>query len=309
MNGILPRLIDPKLQAVPEMACSIDIFDGFGNAGLGNVPQMNAMEEYESKFSVPRIEEFKTEPSISPGASAPSVTDMASPFVSSPVVLSPGIDFSHGLPPQDFNSMSDMVMSPVGPRPNEQLNTPGGVGGQQHQQSLPQTHPHHASSQQHPPHQQQSHQPHQQQHNPHQTIPMFQGVNHSHNMNGHFQNSMHTGMSQPPNIAAITSHVSSQHPQGLGVGMGSGYGAGGAVMNGSLGQIGQGMTSGMMMRQQPPRANSFAHPQPSQLRTVGDFQALQRTNSDMTAMTPLSVMGSSSGGMSTEIDFNTLPSR
>jgi len=58
--------------------------------------------------------------------------------------------------------------------------------------------------------------------------------------------------------------------------------------------------NGMMMRPQPQRSNSFAL-QARQIRTVGDFQALQRANSDMSTINQLAM-----GSMGTEIDFNTL---
>ncbi|KAK0619346.1 hypothetical protein B0T14DRAFT_430413 [Immersiella caudata] len=60
-------------------------------------------------------------------------------------------------------------------------------------------------------------------------------------------------------------------------------------------------TNGLLSRPQAQRANSFAIGGP-QLRTVGDFQALQRVNSDMT---PMNTMGMNTMGR--ELDFNTLP--
>ena len=60
--------------------------------------------------------------------------------------------------------------------------------------------------------------------------------------------------------------------------------------------------SGMLQRQQPQRANSFAMSAPQQLRTVGDFQALQRANSDMSTISSLGM-----NSMGPELDFNTLP--
>jgi len=59
--------------------------------------------------------------------------------------------------------------------------------------------------------------------------------------------------------------------------------------------------NGLLSRPQPQRANSFAIGGP-QLRTVGDFQALQRVNSDMTSMNTLGM-----NTMGRELDFNTLP--
>jgi hypothetical protein len=93
-------------------------------------------------------------------------------------------------------------------------------------------------------------------------------------------------------------------------------------MNGVNNGMNNGMTSpmapgmnpnNMMARPVPQRANTFAM-QTQQLRTIGDFQALQRGSSDMNPMSPLGVpnMGSNmtpnmGPGMTTEMDFNTLP--
>ena len=312
MNDVLPRVVSPMLQKAPDMACNIDIFDGFGNAGLGNVPALTPMDEYESKFTIPRIEEIKSEPPSSPSDGSP--VDMGAPFVSSPVVLAPGIDFPHGLPSQDFNSMADMVMSPIGPGTGSQLNAPGGIPGQQ---QLPQPHQNQSPLQHQPPQQQQQHQQYPQQHRPHlsqhqHSIAALQGTNNN-NMNVPFQNSMHPGMNQVPSPGGI-SQAPRQQP-GLHGSIDHGF-ASGQVMNTSLGHMGQAMmpgAQGMMMRQQATRANSFSINQASHLRTVADFQALQRTNSDMSVMTSMSPMspmsGGGGGGMSAEIDFNTLPAR
>lgn len=64
--------------------------------------------------------------------------------------------------------------------------------------------------------------------------------------------------------------------------------------------MGPGMNGGNMMgRQQPQRSNSFA----PQIRTIGDFHALQRANtSDLSPMTPLGI-----SNMGPELDFNSLP--
>ena len=72
-------------------------------------------------------------------------------------------------------------------------------------------------------------------------------------------------------------------------------------MNNSLGQ---GMNGANMMGRQPlQRTNSFAMGgQPAQIRTVGDFHAIQRSGSDVNPMTPLGL-----SNMGPEMDFNTLP--
>ena len=38
VHDVLPRLANPMLQNAPESACNIDIFDGFGNAGMAQPP-------------------------------------------------------------------------------------------------------------------------------------------------------------------------------------------------------------------------------------------------------------------------------
>lgn len=95
------------------------------------------------------------------------------------------------------------------------------------------------------------------------------------------------------------------------------------MMNGANNGMNNGMTSPMggsamnannlIARQVPQRANSFAMQQNPQIRTIGDFHALQRTNSDLNPMSPLGVpnMGSNltpnmGPGIGTEMDFNTL---
>lgn len=87
----------------------------------------------------------------------------------------------------------------------------------------------------------------------------------------------------PPNIG-LSSSV--HHNPGLGTGMANGMGQPGG-------------SNGLIARPQPPqRANSYAIGGP-QIRTVADFHALQRVNSDMTTMGTL--------GMARDLDFNTLP--
>lgn len=57
----------------------------------------------------------------------------------------------------------------------------------------------------------------------------------------------------------------------------------------------------MMQRQMPNRASSFAMNPNPQLRTIGDFQALQRANSDITTMGSLGMNNSLQAG--SEMDF------
>ncbi|CAK7275202.1 hypothetical protein SEPCBS119000_006574 [Sporothrix epigloea] len=96
VHEILPRLINPMLQSPPDVAFDVDIFDGFGNAGM--VPQ-----QY-----VP-LEEFKTDGSSS-AEGAPSLQDVHSPFLSSPPIMSPGMDLSHNIK-SEFSPIADLMHS------------------------------------------------------------------------------------------------------------------------------------------------------------------------------------------------------
>lgn len=81
VHDVLPRLASPMLQTVPEPSNSIDanidIFDGFGNAGMGTASVLPA--HFENK----RIEEI-----ASPNGDGRDNT----PFTS-PAILTPGMDY------------------------------------------------------------------------------------------------------------------------------------------------------------------------------------------------------------------------
>lgn len=279
VNYILPRMANPMLQNAPETAnnaCNMDIFDGFGNAGMAQ-PPMYQTEEYDDKFAVPRIEELSSD-SGSPNGT--SKNDMNSPFVSSPSILSSGGDLGQGLP--EFNSIPDIVMSPMGPNPSSQQTS-------SFNSQPPHQHQHQQSMQNQP----QQHRA--QQHQQHQSISGFQNLNPQLNLH------------QAQNMSIPS--------RGLNNGMGMGQGHMGNAMNpgmnnninnpmnnGLQSPLGPGMTgNNMMARQAPPlqRANSFATPQ---IRTIADFHALQRANSEMNVISPLGITN-----MGTEMDFNTLP--
>ncbi|KAB5576019.1 hypothetical protein GE09DRAFT_612711 [Coniochaeta sp. 2T2.1] len=269
VNHILPRLANTMLQNAPENAsnaCNMDIFDGFGNAGMAQ-PAMFQTEEYDNKFAIPRIEELSNN-SGSPNGT--SKNDMNSPFVSSPAMMSPGGEMS-GLP--DFNSIPEMVMSPMGGSSGSQHNG-GSFNGQPAQQH------------QHQPHMQQQHP---QQHQQHQSISGFQNLNSQLNL------------PQNMNIPQQGMQMGQGIPN-LGNGMNSGMNNN--MNNGLQSPIGPGMAANNMMgRQAPPqRANSFNMTQTPQIRTIGDFHALQRANSDMNVISPLGI-----NNMGQEMDFNTLP--
>ncbi len=256
IHDILPRLANPMLQNAPESACNIDIFDGFGNAGMAQ-PPVFPTEDYDNKFAVARIDDLSTDSGSSSG-SAPS-NDVNSPFVSSPPIMSPGLEIPRTMS-TDFNSMTEMVMSPMGHAPpGSSISAQGGMNGQsahQHQ------HQQHALAMQ--------------------------------NMNQQMQ-SLNPNISQAPSVT-LNSQPLNQGMINQGLNQGLGRIAGGLTT-----LMGQPMAGNMMSRPpQPQRANSFAMARP--IHTVGDFQALQRANSDMSTINSLQM-----NPMGIEMDFNTLP--
>ena len=260
VHDAVPRLANPMLQNAPESALAaaacIDIFDGFGNAGMAQV-SVYPCDEYESKYALPRVDEMNTDTHSSSGG-PPSSNDMNSPFVSSPPIMSPGIDGANGLA-GDFTSMPDLVMSPLSHAPPSSLGTPNGMNGQPSQ------------------------------HSQHPSMSAFQSM-------GSQLQTMGGNISPPPDInttmgpsMGIRSQIHLSH--GLNHGMNH-------AMHGH--GLNHNHNHNLTSRPQPQRTASFALP--PQVRTVGDFQALQRANSGMDPMSPLGM-----NPMGTEINFNTLP--
>jgi hypothetical protein len=271
------------LQNAPDNpnACSIDIFDGFGNAGMAQ-PPMFQTEEYDNKFAIPRIEEMSNDSGSPTGVPK---NEMNSPFVSSPAMMSPGGDMQHGMP-NEFNSLPDMVMSPMGGSTGS-LHA-GSFNGQPNGQQSHQ----HQSQPQHQPQFQPQHQQHGQQHQQHHSISGFQNLNPQLNLH------------QPPNMNVTSQGLAPNMGIGQGISsMGNGINHSvNHVMNSGLASpLGPHMNGKNMMARPPPqRAHSFAMTTP-QIRTIGDFHALQRANSDMNTMSPLGITN-----MGSEMDFNTL---
>lgn len=130
---VLPRTVNPMLQNAPENSnlANVDIFDGFGNAGMAQPPMQMAMSnDYDRKFSVEEYEKkyamemnghtpdsgSNSNPGTSPGN---MTSDMNNSYVASPGLVSPVMDYPHNM--NNFcNSMSDMVMSPIGNGPSQQ---------------------------------------------------------------------------------------------------------------------------------------------------------------------------------------------
>jgi hypothetical protein len=240
VHDILPKMVNPMLPNAPENAkmCNVDIFDGFGNAGMAQ-PAVFSTEEYDNKFAMPRIEELSNDSGSNSG-SAGTNNEMNSPFVSSPAIMSPNLDMQHGLQ-NNYNNMSDII-NPMARAAGSSIGNKGSIPGQQAQQ-------------QHPLFRMQS-------------------------------------MTQPPSLNLTTQNLN----------MNQGMQPNSAISNG-LGSP-MAMNGGnMMSRQQPQpqRTNSFAMT-PQGIRTIGDFHAVQRANSDMGGIGPMGT-----NAMNIEMDFNTMP--
>ncbi|KAF4974358.1 hypothetical protein FZEAL_8736 [Fusarium zealandicum] len=134
VTEVLPRLANPMLQNAPENSnmANIDIFDGFGNAGMAQPPMQMPMEtEYTQKFSVDDYEKKYTAdmsgntPESMPNSNASNGTppgtqqanDINTTYVSSPSVMSPGIEYPHSMNGFACTPISEMVMSPLGNGP------------------------------------------------------------------------------------------------------------------------------------------------------------------------------------------------
>ncbi|KAK7426634.1 hypothetical protein QQZ08_006812 [Neonectria magnoliae] len=136
VTEVLPRLANPMLQNVPENSniANIDIFDGFGNAGMAQPPpqmQMSMEPEYGQKFPVEEYD--KKYPMDMSGGTPESVSnsnasngtppvtqqsaEMNGSFVSSPSVMSPGIEYPQNMNGFACTPMPDIVMSPIGNGP------------------------------------------------------------------------------------------------------------------------------------------------------------------------------------------------
>jgi len=124
------------------------------------------------------------------------------------------------------------------------------------------------------------------QHQQQPSIPAMQNIN-TH-MQHDMQQSLGTPIEQAPNM-----NVEHQNHN-----FGQQYSNGIAYMN----ALSQGMNANnLVSRQGPSRTSSFAMgaPNPHTIRTVADFQALQRANSDISTMSSLGL----DNGLGTEMDF------
>ncbi|KAM3448328.1 hypothetical protein MY3296_007862 [Beauveria thailandica] len=124
LADILPRTINPMLPNPPENVnmAAVDIFDGFGNAGMAQPPMPMMDSDYvDSKYAIDinhRTPDSNSHANHTPPGSG---SDMANSFVASPDMMSPtGMDYSNSnnnnLSINTFgvNPMQEMV-SPIGP--------------------------------------------------------------------------------------------------------------------------------------------------------------------------------------------------
>lgn len=120
MAEVLPRITNPMLQNAPENAnlAAIDIFDGFGNAGMGQPPMLmpdfdrkfpDAIEEFDKKFDVTATPESASNSTASPTGQPSDVKPFASPSI-----VSPNMDYMAGFA---CTPMPDM-MNPMPGQPH-----------------------------------------------------------------------------------------------------------------------------------------------------------------------------------------------
>ncbi|KAI9155056.1 C6 zinc finger domain containing protein [Paramyrothecium foliicola] len=151
VTEILPRIANPMLLNAPENAnlANMDIFDGFGTAGMAQPPPQLQLPmdggEYERKFPV---EDYEKKYSMDMNGSTPeSVTnsnsdgtppvaqqnsDMGNSFVSSPAIMSPGMEYPHNMNNFSCTPMGEMVMNPLGNSAQQaSMNVNQGQHGQQ----------------------------------------------------------------------------------------------------------------------------------------------------------------------------------
>ncbi|PHH82920.1 hypothetical protein CDD83_3145 [Cordyceps sp. RAO-2017] len=158
VNEVLPRIANPMLQNAPENSnlANVDIFDGFGNAGMAQPTpsqmHMSMGADFDRKFSV---EEYDKKYNMDMNGSSPdsssnsnsnhsgspsslpqqASSDLNGSFVGSPPnLVSPGMDYSHNMNGFGCQPMPDMVMHSMGNPP--QPNSMNPTQAQQHQ------HPH-----------------------------------------------------------------------------------------------------------------------------------------------------------------------
>lgn len=162
---VLPRTANPMLQHAPETSQipAVDIFDGFGNAGMAHQPAAGGMQmsmdtsDYDRKFSAEEYDKqyalemtTSTAGRLSPESSnahhhnnsnisnatppGNQSSDMSSSFVGSPDMMSPtAMDYPHGgMNNFSCNPLPDMMMNGGGN--NQQQQQHHGMNPHQHDQ-------------------------------------------------------------------------------------------------------------------------------------------------------------------------------
>lgn len=151
VNEILPRVASPMLQNAPENSnlANVNIFDGFGNAGMAQPPPSQMHMEFERKFSV---EDYKKTYNVDMTGSTPESVHTSNHSGSPSSVPqhgsdmngsfggSPGADYSHNFNGFGCQPLPDMVM--------QQMSN----AAQSNQMSASQTQQHQHTHQLSPPH-------------------------------------------------------------------------------------------------------------------------------------------------------------
>lgn len=245
IHEVVPRLASPELQRAPDNAsCTMDLFDGFGTAGMAQGPLITDFKtEPFTPSGVQHLEDMVPESATS--ATAQPSASLSSPFpmVASPPLVSPADYQQMG----DYNSIPDMMGS-MGQSSQSSLGPQGSLNHaqQQHQQ---QAQPQHQRQPQH-------------QHHGLPTHSMAQNPN----IRSHMQQAV------PGNLGHGLSH---EHAM-AGLNQQTELGP-----NQSFSHHDQGLMNGVMHRPPPQRADSFALHQPPQIRrTMGEFNVLQQGNAE-----------------------------
>lgn len=143
VSEALPRLISPLLQNAPETVAAnlanMDLFDGFGSAGMAQ-PGAGQMgfgmeEEFGGGGAPPGVEEYerKYSPESSGNSSGNGMQQGTSPemgppsFATSPGIVSPGVEFQGGM--GEFGGFPEVMMGRMqGGMMQGQCQSPAGLG-------------------------------------------------------------------------------------------------------------------------------------------------------------------------------------
>lgn len=146
VNEVLPRIANPMLQNAPENSNmgNVDIFDGFGNAGMGQPPSTQMHLDFDRKFPV---EDYDKKYNLELNGGTPESASNSN-HSGSPTSLhhhgsdlsyggSPGMEYSHNMNGFGCQPMPDMVMHQMGnPTQTSQMNAPQSQHQHQHSHHL-----------------------------------------------------------------------------------------------------------------------------------------------------------------------------